>query len=208
MGLIELFWWINAGRGAAAALKWIGVGRLLGWLLGARTGVVRASGFVFFPDRNAMNALRNLSEAIQGAKTVKMILVGGSKLIEEPTNVGNVTKVILPHPESLSISTYAVSVKDHGGLQEKIRTTTRLLQKKGIKVGWYKDMINHAIVIADPDRDSGWIQWESVLPYVYVPERPCVVVYKPRFEGLIASINASFDQMFDASELPPHKNDG
>jgi len=203
MGLVEVFRWINAGRGFAIVLKWIGIGRLLSWILGVRTGVVSASGFAFYPHREAMNTLRSLGESIQGASTVKMILVGGSKLIEEQTNVGNVKKVILPHPDSPNLSIYAKSVKDKEALPGKIRSTTKELQRRGIDVKWRKDMINHTFLIADPESASGWVQWESVLPYCPLPERPCVIVHRPRFDRLVKSVNDSFDKMFAAGATPP-----
>jgi hypothetical protein len=69
-------------------------------------------------------------------------------------------------------------------------------------VKWYPQMINHAVIIADPDLNSGWMQWESVLAYGPLDSRFCIIVHKPRFKRLTSLANVVFDKMFSDSYEP------
>src|SRR5258707_13700982 len=103
-----------------------------------------------------------------------MILVGGSRIVEDQTSVGNVRKVIFPNPHSRSLSLYADSVNDSKNLPAKIINTTSNLLDKRIGVRWYPHTINHAVIIADPGSRSGWVQIQSVLPFGALRLRPCI----------------------------------
>jgi hypothetical protein len=129
---------------------------------------------------------------------VRCMLVGRSFFTEGQVNVRNFKQVILPDPDSSSLEVYANCVGDKS-LPTKIRTTTEDLLEKQIDVRWYPHTIGHAIIIADPLRSAGWIQIESVLPHVSLPQRTSLVVRKQKFEQLVASIAGSFDKMFNAS---------
>ncbi len=161
-----------------------------------------ASPFHFFPNRAAMGQFRKLGDVLRESESIKMIVVGASAFVEGQLTVGNLKKVIFPHPRSPSLQLYAESIGDSSLLRGKIETATDYLISKGVEVKWYPHMINHAVIIANHDRQSGWVQWESVLPYVPFPSRPSVIVYKPTFEPLISAINDSFDKMFGSSNTP------
>jgi len=170
-----------------------------------RLGIIRVSDFEFFPTRENMVRFRNFHETLRNLTTVKLILVGGSKLIEDQTAVTNVAKVLLPKPTSSSLAAYAATVYDSSelsGLAGKIKDTTNYLLARGVKVKWYPHMINHAVVIADPDKEGGWAQWESLLPYEPLSQRRCFIAHKPRYASLVRSIDAVFEKMFDSSEDP------
>jgi hypothetical protein len=127
----QLLQGLSAATSAMRFLRVIGVPQLAGNILEARTGIVRTSGFEFYPDRETMNRFRTLGEVLQKASTIKMILVGGSRIVEDQTSVGNVRKVIFPNPHSRSLSLYADSVNDSKNLPAKIiNTTSNLLDKR------------------------------------------------------------------------------
>lgn len=166
---------------------------------------MRAPGFEFFPDFRTMRRFRDLGDILKSATTIRMILVGGSALVENQTNVSNVHGVILPHPDSASLALYESTVEDAPALRNKILTVTRNLQKNGIAVKWYPHMIHHAVIIADQGRKSGWVQWESVLPYAPRDSRPCVIVKTAKFESVTLAMQESFEKMFNASATPPRQ---
>jgi hypothetical protein len=122
--------WAAEGRGLARLLWYIGGSWLAGQILTVRTGVVRSSSFEFFPNGKRRDQFRNLKELLKDATHVKMILVGGSKLITDQPNVSNIKGVIFPHPGSDSLATYCRSVGD-AGLASKIIATTRYLTERG-----------------------------------------------------------------------------
>jgi hypothetical protein len=167
--------------------------------LAVQMGVVRTSEFEFYPNRNTMTMFRNLNEIIQEASEIKMILVGGSALIEKSINCKNIKKVILPHPYNKRLNSYAESVKDVYALKAKIESVTSNLASNGVDVRWYPEMLHHTIIIADIGLDSGWVQWESVLPYGPLDKRPCVVIHEPKYKNLIKIIDTIFEEILDAS---------
>jgi hypothetical protein len=171
------------------------------FIMGWQTTTRSLFSFEFFPDRATLQKFHNLDEITQNVDEVKMLLVGGSKLIEDQTNSQKITKAILPHPESASLLHYAKSVGD-SSLMSKITATTRRLLDGGTDVSWYPHMINHAIILGDPERERGWALIESVLPCAPLSSRPCTIVYNPQFKGLISSIDDSFEGMFQSGEKP------
>ena len=62
-----------------------------------------ATGLQLFPNRAALSNARNLDDELRKARDVKMLLVGGSKIIEDRPHLTNVRKALLPNPESLSL---------------------------------------------------------------------------------------------------------
>jgi hypothetical protein len=165
---------------------------------------VQLPDFSFFSDRKAMDHFRDLDRLVDGASEMKFIVVGGSKFITDRPNLKSTAKVILPDPTSPSLSFYAEGVYDGGpkGLFAKIMRTTEYLVERNIQVRWYPHMICHAVTIADPGLASGWAQYESVLPYVKMSLRPCVVISNKTYGSLINAMNETFDRMFENSRLP------
>jgi hypothetical protein len=193
--------WAAEARGLAQVLWWFGGSWLAGQILMARTGVVRSSSFEFFPNGTRRDEFRKLRELLKTAKSVRMILVGGSGLITSQPNVSNIKAVLFPHPASESLAKYSRTVGD-AGLGSKIISTTRYLMERGVVVRWYSDPIGNSIIIADHGRASAWAQIETVLPFAAQIDRPCVVVHQKAYDELIESISNTFEKMFVTSDPP------
>jgi hypothetical protein len=164
------------------------------------TEPVHSHGFEFYADRDTM-ARRKLGDILRESSSIKMLLVGGSGLIEAQADLAMVTQAILPHPNSKSLLSYMESVGD-SSLAAKITGSTERLLKNGAQVVWYPQTVGHAILIVDSDSPQGWAQFESVLPFGALTERPRVIIRKPQYERLIRSITRSFDKMFAEGVAP------
>ena len=124
---------------------------------------MKLSGIEFFTSRSEM---RPFDDLLSTAKNIDVIAVIGRTLHEhELTHIKNINRVILPHPECESIKHYAKTVGELGHLQRNIAEATTSLYSKRIEVKWYPHAIHHAILLVDTERNSGWVQLESVLPF-------------------------------------------
>ena len=163
--MFKIFEWCSNTEGTLAFLfRWIGIQKLASWVL-SRRGAVLVSGFKFFPQRTELTRSHGtLGDRLAEVYYADAIWVIGAKFYNDRINTHLVKRLILPDPGSNSFNFYANSV-DQGSADEDIKNTTKRARKAGAKVRWCKEVLGQSIVLADTNRESGWVHVEAVLPY-------------------------------------------
>ena len=168
-------------------LRWTLLPTFARWWLQHRTGAVMVPSLKFYPDRDTLNRIGNYGKFLGSAQQIYAIYVTGRKLRQhEIENVSHIREVILPNPQSESFCTFAESLGELLDQQRQVCLTTKYLKNKGgINVLWYTEMIYASIIIGDPEKPTGWVQVEHVLPYSAANKRPSFTIYKAKYSDVV-----------------------
>ena|ERR1700730_4163225 len=156
-------------------------------------------GFHYFPNRKALNnAFGLLGDRFKHTQKVDALFVLGIDFYHSQQNNHAVQRLILPDPESASFAFYIGTVSQ-SLTGELIREVTALAKKNHARVRWSHEFLSHAMVLADTDRETGWVHIESVLPYLNRERRPSYTIEKKYWEESVLVAQQVFDQLWDAS---------
>jgi hypothetical protein len=147
--------------------------------------------------------MQPLDILLSKANRVDAIVVIGRTLHEHKLDsISKFNRAIFPNPECQSILHYAKTVHEFGHIRRNIAEATNTLSSQRVKVRWYPHAIHHAILLADTERSSGWVQVESVLPFSIPNLRPGWRAYRSHQEQLVISISHIFEKMWEESAEP------
>jgi hypothetical protein len=119
----------------------------------------------FFPIGCSAKDHANLVEMFntKGVSSVYAIWVVGSKFLDDGEKLDVLKELLLPNPSGRAIQYLAVTV-NREQMINLIKDTTKKAIDAGVDVRWYDHFIFHSIILADPDKQTGWMHIESVFP--------------------------------------------
>ena len=206
MDRIKSWFWDGVAWAADIGSLWTGLGwipKLCRWLL-RRRRVVRAGGFEFFPDREALQRAHGpLWDRISNVKAIDALWTTGKDFYEGKKHLDKVRRLLLPNPNLPFTAELAATV---GGIAPNalILEVTRTAQAiPNTSVKWYNGPLYHMIILADADTQNGWVHVESILPYSATGFRPSYTVHKKCSERTVQEFGRIFSEMWDRAEKPP-----
>lgn len=167
-------------------------------------GVVMARGIEFFPTRAALDQVRPYGDVLGKVTTAYGIFTTGRKLwMNQVEKAKSFKTIILPDPRSKSFKKYAESIDEYPQLQVTIcKSNEKLVELYSIEVIWYPEMIHAAVVIGDPEKNSGWVHFELIMPHTKANMQPSITVYRNRHEETVADIWSAFNAIKGKSAPP------
>jgi hypothetical protein len=186
-------WWILVGcAGALLGTAWFGY---------LRSPSIR--GLNYFDNRALLSKkFGTLPERFRQTRKVDaLFLVGGDYFYNNP-RMNDISRLILPDPTSKSFEFFANAVPQVL-TGELIREITKTAQVHHIPVRWSKEFLFHTMILADTDKDTGWVHVESVLPYVMRDERSSYTIEKKYWEEATFKAQQFFDKLWENSISPP-----
>lgn len=194
-----LYWFGNV-----QTLWALGLPKLAKWLLRRRRGVVRAGGFLFFPDREALRSVwSTLPARFDGVASADAIFMTGHELYRGTENLHVVKRVLLPNPTNTGALKWFCETVDSGDSITAIREMTRRAQKAGAKVKYHPHFMFHSMILADTDRPTGWAHFELILPYCNRDRRPSFTIYKHRSAQTVEEAKRIFDEIWEKATPAP-----
>lgn len=141
----------------------------------------------FFPNRKTLDRSRDYDDFLGTADTIYACYVTGRKLRQyDIKNISHVREVILPDPTSKSFLTFANSIGEPVNQQLYVCQVTKYLkQERRINVLWYPEMIYASIKIGDPEKTTGWVHVEHVLPHSPPNTRPSFTVHGQKYSHVV-----------------------
>jgi hypothetical protein len=194
--------WLATAKEAHGTAQALGLPKLVNKLLQRREGVVKASGFEFYPDLATLSySTGTLANRLVGVSSVSAIWVVGQDFFYSGTEVSVVKRLLLPDPKGHAIN-HALKTTNVAQTVEYIKHTTAAAQRASTKVKWYDDFIYHSVILADTDKPTGWMHVESVLPYSRWDKRPSWTVHKSRSEDAVMEMARIFEEIWDNAKTP------
>jgi hypothetical protein len=163
----------------------------------------RPDGVEFFPDRDALqHCYGSLPARLSNVSTAYVIWTVGHDFYAAGEHLDVVKELLLPSPDGEAIKFFGESV-DREAISNEIREATKLAQKKGAKVKWYDHYIFQSTILADVDKQSGWIHIELVLPYSKRLKRPSFTIRKSNSPETVEEMTRLFRKWWNVAKEPP-----
>jgi len=185
------------------------------WVLGKYYGFTMTTGIVFCPERRALDKHSDLRDILKDTETVYAFSVRGDKLINGLAHPErHIKKLLLPNPECSSLINLETTTGRKGAFSDSIKSVSQSAIKKGIDTKWYSEFVGYSLLIVEPNKSSGWLRVEWVLPYsVEHLERPSIKIIKNEqpeaFEHFLRTFNCMWEDADDPSTTPDvHAIDG
>lgn len=112
----------------------------------------------------------------------------------------NIRQLVLPNPQTAYLKRLEESTYQEFDFPRIIQQMTNRAKDLGIEVYWYGDFTGVAVTICDPDRKSGWVNVEPILPHMKIGERPHFRILKRRREEEVLRYWECFQEIVANSE--------
>lgn len=163
-----------------------------------------APGFRFYPTRTILEKSSDYNESLGSATSIYGCYATGRKLwVNYIENAKRIDKALLPDPRSKSFEDLAKSVSEFPDLRVDVcRSTKKLADDYKIEVQWYPEALHTSFNIGDPEKQSGWVHLEMVLPYTKANMRSSVTTHKTQNEEVVRGIWMAYQEMWKGSSEP------
>jgi hypothetical protein len=150
----------------------------------------------FFPTRHDLRERGGtLDKRFKNVESVFAIWVVGQNFFYSGHETRAVKRLLLPNPESQAFKDFVKS-GPHPSAVISVREVAVFAKSKGTEVRFYNSFISHSLILADPDKETGWLHVESVLPYSRTEYRPSYTIYKRDFPDTIMETYRIFNEMW------------
>lgn len=111
-----------------------------------------------------------------------------------------IIRMVLTHPDSQALKEVAkIANLTADQMAPGIRALTAAVKNAGQSVRWFDGPVANSIVVADPDKPSGWARIEVLLPFGDPASRPSIFVRASSAPDLFARAKEAFNKLFDGS---------
>jgi hypothetical protein len=170
-----------------------------------------SDGLEFFPNRQALAAVRPIKQHIKGAEAVWALWnVGTQASANDVVGTHRVKRLLLPDPNSrqLIIPLAQALRRDPEAVGWQIRQLTNQALEFGVVVRWFRCSVANTFTIGNPEkRRAGWVHFEALVPFIGANERPSFRIYESDFPALFAALIKAYDHIWRSDVLSVVPND-
>jgi len=173
-------------------------------VLGKYYGITVTTGIEFCPERRTLDKYSDIEDILKDTETVFAFSVRGDKLITGLAHPErHIKKLLLPNPKCNSLKNLEVTTNRDGALSDSIKSVSKSAISKGINTRWYSEFVGYSLLIVEPNKSSGWLRVEWVLPYsVEHKNRPSIKIKKIEQPKAFEHFLETFNNMWDNAEEP------
>lgn len=161
------------------------------------SGFVKAPGLWFFTYRAALaRQTGTLGERLKSVDSADMYLVIGQGFFGAFEHLDKAARVLFPDPDSEPFQKLMIS----RGMKKDIalvKKYARQARTAGADVKFAKHFIFRSMVLADADKDGGWVHIEEVLPHVEGENRVSYTVFREEHRECVEHYRRLFKELWD-----------
>ena len=156
---------------------------------------------MFFTTREELERAKPFDQFLSKAANIDAVFSTGRGFRYERENWRRITRLILPEPTAPSFQFYEGSVSER--LADDIENAIEECRKRHIEVRLSPIFVQQAFMIGDADKPDGWILVEEKLPFMTGhTKRPCFIVEKKAFPGVVSLYKETFEKLWNKSRDP------
>lgn len=153
----------------------------------------------------------SLEEEVEKADTVWFAWHSGSVRLAEGGTLFEMNKkyrIILTDPNSQAIKELGkVSNVGSGKLEADIRELTNKLIEQNQNVKWFDGFLGSSIIIANPNKENGWVRIESFIPIMASKFRPGIKIYRQGHEQKFLRYRDLYDEIWNNKSVDASVSD-
>jgi len=173
------------------------------------TGVSKSSEVLenrveFYDSRDCLSKLHPLTDVIKSSKVIWAFWFTGTLAhSQDIVKERKIERLILPHPTNSSLSLLANATnKSELELQNEVYAFTKAAKKENIQVRWYAGLTSSTMMLGEPGEAEGWIQVESVIPFLLPIDSPGFRIYRHKLRKLYDDLHKAYQTLWDNSVEP------